>query len=134
MSKEGMPLEFLRSGRTAEVGIAILGDVVLDRYLTGSTSRVSREAPLPEETVNWLEKLLDDETVQAVILSDCGLGFCTPRLSSGAIEVIQRGERPCPVKRNKQPVPSLGVETDTFSLFMFCCSFRLYGALAESLL
>jgi D-beta-D-heptose 7-phosphate kinase/D-beta-D-heptose 1-phosphate adenosyltransferase len=41
----------------AEVGVAILGDVVLDRYFTGSTSRVSREAPIPvvvcgEETDN----------------------------------------------------------------------------------
>jgi D-beta-D-heptose 7-phosphate kinase/D-beta-D-heptose 1-phosphate adenosyltransferase len=179
-------LEFLRSGRTAEVGIAILGDVVLDRYLTGSTSRVSREAPLPvvvcdretdnlggagnvamnlrglgcrvflvgavgrddgarrirrhldekaveaklfdrsvptltktrlicggqqvarfdhekiqpldqglaEEAINWLEKLLDDEAVKAVILSDYGLGFCTPRLSSGAIEAALRHRVP----------------------------------------
>jgi D-beta-D-heptose 7-phosphate kinase/D-beta-D-heptose 1-phosphate adenosyltransferase len=31
----------------AEVSVAILGDVVLDRYLTGSTVRVSREAPIP---------------------------------------------------------------------------------------
>ena len=50
-------LDFLRSGRMADVGVAILGDVVLDRYFTGSTSRVSREAPIPvvvcnEETDN----------------------------------------------------------------------------------
>ncbi|MDR1731834.1 MAG: bifunctional heptose 7-phosphate kinase/heptose 1-phosphate adenyltransferase [Synergistaceae bacterium] len=43
----GNPLEFLRSGRMAKTGVAILGDVVLDRYLTGATSRVSREAPIP---------------------------------------------------------------------------------------
>ncbi len=43
----GSPSEHLRAGRMAEVGVAILGDVVLDRYLTGSTSRVSREAPIP---------------------------------------------------------------------------------------
>jgi D-beta-D-heptose 7-phosphate kinase/D-beta-D-heptose 1-phosphate adenosyltransferase len=31
----------------AEVNVAILGDIVLDRYLHGATSRVSREAPIP---------------------------------------------------------------------------------------
>lgn len=31
----------------AKVAVAVLGDVVLDRYLSGSTSRVSREAPIP---------------------------------------------------------------------------------------
>ncbi|MDR2522143.1 MAG: D-glycero-beta-D-manno-heptose 1-phosphate adenylyltransferase [Synergistaceae bacterium] len=41
------PIDFLRSGRMAEVNVAILGDVVLDRYLAGSTVRVSREAPIP---------------------------------------------------------------------------------------
>ena len=39
--------EFLRSGRAAETSVAVLGDIVLDRYLTGSTRRVSREAPIP---------------------------------------------------------------------------------------
>ena len=39
--------EFLRSGRAAETSVAVMGDIVLDRYLTGSTRRVSREAPLP---------------------------------------------------------------------------------------
>ena len=183
---KGTPFDFLRSGRAAEVGIAILGDVVLDRYLTGSTSRVSREAPLPvvvcdretdnlggagnvamnlrglgcrvfligavgkddgarrirrhldekcvmsrlfdraiptltktrlicegqqvarfdhekiepldenlaEEAVHWLEKLLDDKAVKAVILSDYGLGFCTLRLSSGAIEAAREHHVP----------------------------------------
>ncbi|MDR1621586.1 MAG: bifunctional heptose 7-phosphate kinase/heptose 1-phosphate adenyltransferase [Synergistaceae bacterium] len=181
--REGTLFDFLRSGRAAEVGIAILGDVVLDRYLTGSTSRVSREAPLPVvvcdretdnlggagnvamnlrglgcrvflvgavgkddgagrirshldenavgaklfertlsstltktrlicggqqvarfdhekiepldeelagEAVSWLEELLRGSAVKAVILSDYGLGFCTPRLSSGAIEAAQK--------------------------------------------
>ena len=40
-------LDFLRSHRTSEVAVAVLGDVVLDRYLFGATSRVSREAPIP---------------------------------------------------------------------------------------
>ena len=40
-------LDFLRSGRMFDVAVAVLGDVVLDRYLFGSTSRVSREAPIP---------------------------------------------------------------------------------------
>lgn len=40
-------LDFLRAGRMAEVAVAVLGDVVLDRYLFGTTSRVSREAPIP---------------------------------------------------------------------------------------
>lgn len=47
MMRNMTPLDFLRAGRMAEVGAAILGDVVLDRYLRGSTSRVSREAPIP---------------------------------------------------------------------------------------
>ena len=41
------PMEFLRADRMAGVAVAILGDIVLDRYLHGSTSRVSREAPIP---------------------------------------------------------------------------------------
>ncbi|MDR2179390.1 MAG: D-glycero-beta-D-manno-heptose 1-phosphate adenylyltransferase [Synergistaceae bacterium] len=181
MSHTGTPYDFLRSGRAGEVGIAILGDVVLDRYLTGSTSRVSREAPLPvvvcdretdnlggagnvamnlrglgcrvflagavgqdpgarsirqhlediaaeaklfpraaptltktrlicggqqvarfdhekieplddglaDEALIWLGKLLGEKTVRAVILSDYGLGFCTPRLSSGAVQAAR---------------------------------------------
>ena len=40
-------LDFLRSHRTSEVAVVVLGDVVLDRYLFGATSRVSREAPIP---------------------------------------------------------------------------------------
>lgn len=40
-------IDFLRSGRMADVAVAVLGDVVLDRYLSGATSRVSREAPIP---------------------------------------------------------------------------------------
>ncbi|MDR1977733.1 MAG: D-glycero-beta-D-manno-heptose 1-phosphate adenylyltransferase [Synergistaceae bacterium] len=179
--RESTLLEFLRSGGMAEVGIAILGDVVLDRYLTGSTARVSREAPIPvvvcdretdnlggagnvamnlrglgcrvflvgavgkddgarsvrrhinenaikarlfdrvaptltktrlicggqqvarfdhetvdplderlsAEAVAWLEKLLDENAVAAVILSDYGLGFCAPRLSAAAIEAAR---------------------------------------------
>jgi D-beta-D-heptose 7-phosphate kinase/D-beta-D-heptose 1-phosphate adenosyltransferase len=166
----------------SEVGIAILGDVVLDRYLAGSTSRVSREAPLPvvvceretdnlggagnvamnlkglgcrvfligavgedhgarrirhhldekaveaklfgrtvptltktrlicggqqvarfdhetveplneelaREAVAWLEGLLNEDAVKAVILSDYGLGFCTARLSTAAIQAAHK--------------------------------------------
>ena len=40
-------LGFLRATRMVEVSVAVLGDVVLDRYLFGATSRVSREAPIP---------------------------------------------------------------------------------------
>lgn len=40
-------LDFLRAHRMSEVAVAVLGDVVLDRYLFGATSRVSREAPIP---------------------------------------------------------------------------------------
>ncbi|MDR1649044.1 MAG: PfkB family carbohydrate kinase, partial [Synergistaceae bacterium] len=48
MTRQILPiLDFLRSGRMAETGVAILGDIVLDRYFMGSTSRVSREAPIP---------------------------------------------------------------------------------------
>jgi D-beta-D-heptose 7-phosphate kinase/D-beta-D-heptose 1-phosphate adenosyltransferase len=167
--------------RMAEVGVAILGDVVLDRYVTGSTSRVSREAPIPvvvcgeetdnlggagnvamnlrglgcrvfltgtvgrddsaarirrhlekkgvearlfdraaptltktrlicggqqvarfdhetidplddrcaEEAVRWLKALLDQGDIQAVVLSDYGLGFCTPSLCAAAIEAAR---------------------------------------------
>ncbi|GHT01568.1 bifunctional protein HldE [Synergistales bacterium] len=31
----------------SEIGVAILGDIVLDRYMAGTTERVSREAPIP---------------------------------------------------------------------------------------
>jgi D-beta-D-heptose 7-phosphate kinase/D-beta-D-heptose 1-phosphate adenosyltransferase len=182
MPKEATPFDFLRSGRMSEVGIAILGDVVLDRYLAGTTSRVSREAPLPvvvceretdnlggagnvamnlrglgcraflvgavgkddgarrirhhldekaveaklfdravptltktrlicggqqvarfdhetiepldedlaKEAVAWLEKLLDEDAVSAVILSDYGLGFCTACLSTETIGTARK--------------------------------------------
>ena len=171
-------LRFLRTGGMAEVGVAILGDILLDRYLLGSTERVSREAPIPvvvcshetdnlggagnvamnlkgldcqvflagsvgqdenasriqrhlkekgveahlferaastltktrlicggqqvarfdheeifpldeknaSEAVRWLEKLLDERHVGAVVLSDYGLGFCTPLLCKKTIE------------------------------------------------
>ncbi|MDR1875979.1 MAG: bifunctional heptose 7-phosphate kinase/heptose 1-phosphate adenyltransferase [Synergistaceae bacterium] len=46
------PLDFLRAGRMAELNVVILGDVVLDRYLLGATSRVSREAPIPVVVCN----------------------------------------------------------------------------------
>jgi D-beta-D-heptose 7-phosphate kinase/D-beta-D-heptose 1-phosphate adenosyltransferase len=177
-------LDLLRLGRMKELGVAILGDVVLDRYIAGSTMRVSREAPIPvvvceeetdnlggagnvamnlrglgcrvflggtvgrdgaaerirahlkeggvqarlfdrdsptltktrlicggqqvarfdherpdplddrlaQEAVLWLRNLLGDNTenaIQALILSDYGLGFCTARLSAAAIDVAR---------------------------------------------
>jgi D-beta-D-heptose 7-phosphate kinase/D-beta-D-heptose 1-phosphate adenosyltransferase len=161
----------------AEASVALLGDIVLDRYLMGSTSRVSREAPIPvvlcdrekdnlggagnvamnlrgmgcrvylagvigrdaeasrvrshlerngiaamlferdsptltktrlicgeqqvarfdheilappdkreaDEALSWLKELLDDGSLNAVILSDYGLGFCTPRICEDVI-------------------------------------------------
>jgi D-beta-D-heptose 7-phosphate kinase/D-beta-D-heptose 1-phosphate adenosyltransferase len=182
MTRQTRPiLDFLRSGRMAMVGVAILGDIVLDRYFTGSTSRVSREAPIPvvvcsgetdnlggagnvamnlrglgcrvfmtgtagrdaaaarirhhleereiearlferdsptltktrlicggqqvarfdheaaeppdgrsaEEAVRYLKSLLDEGKIQAVVLSDYGLGFCTPELCAAAIEAAR---------------------------------------------
>jgi D-beta-D-heptose 7-phosphate kinase/D-beta-D-heptose 1-phosphate adenosyltransferase len=163
--------------RMGEAGVAILGDVILDCYVTGSTTRVSREAPIPvvvceeetdnlggagnvamnlrglgcrvflggtvgrdaragrirerlkdggvqtrlfdrdsptltktrlicggqqvarfdheksdplddrlaEEAVSCFQGLLEKNAVQALILSDYGLGFCTARLSQAAI-------------------------------------------------
>jgi D-beta-D-heptose 7-phosphate kinase/D-beta-D-heptose 1-phosphate adenosyltransferase len=167
-------------GNMEEIGVAILGDVVLDRYITGSAARVSREAPIPVvvcsgETDNlggagnvamnlrglgcpvylagtvgrdeaasrvrlrlrdagiesklsegdqptltktrlicggqqvarfdheavvsggiaeadalaWLRELLGRRAVRAVILSDYGAGFCSPRLSASAIEAAR---------------------------------------------
>jgi D-beta-D-heptose 7-phosphate kinase/D-beta-D-heptose 1-phosphate adenosyltransferase len=186
MTRQKHPIfDFLRSGRMAEVGVAILGDVLLDRYFTGSTSRVSREAPIPvvvcdgetdnlggagnvamnlrglgcrvfvtgtagrdaaaarirshleernieaklfgrasptltktrlicggqqvarfdhekiespdgqtaEDAVRYLKSLLDRGEAQAVVLSDYGLGFCTPALCAAAIDTA-RGRVP----------------------------------------
>jgi D-beta-D-heptose 7-phosphate kinase/D-beta-D-heptose 1-phosphate adenosyltransferase len=187
MTRQILPiLDFLRSGRMADTGVAILGDMVLDRYFMGSTSRVSREAPVPvvvcggetdnlggagnvamnlrglgcrvfvagtvgrdaaaarirrhleerevearlferasptltktrlicggqqvarfdhesvdpldcrsaEEAVRYLQSLLDEDKVQAVVLSDYGLGFCTPALCAAAIEAARRENVP----------------------------------------
>jgi D-beta-D-heptose 7-phosphate kinase/D-beta-D-heptose 1-phosphate adenosyltransferase len=38
-----------------------------------------------EEAVFWLQSLLEENAVQVLILSDYGLGFCTPQLSAAAI-------------------------------------------------
>ncbi|GHS86761.1 bifunctional protein HldE [Synergistales bacterium] len=169
-----------------DIGVAILGDIVLDRYITGSTERVSREAPIPvvvcgqetdnlggagnvvmnlrgldvrvfvagavgrdadaeavtrhlgennvesrlferasstltktrllcggqqvarfdheraeelpqkdaEEAVVWLENILDSGGAKAVILSDYGLGFCTPFLCGAVIEAARSRKIP----------------------------------------
>ena len=184
------PLDFLRTGGMAKIGVAILGDIVLDRYLLGSTGRVSREAPIPvvvcngetdnlggagnvamnlrglgcqafvagtvgrdeasarvrhhlsesrivtrlferatstltktrllcggqqvarfddekieapddrviAETLRWLSETMDPDPIevnaQAVILSDYGLGFCTPQLCASAISAARGRDIP----------------------------------------
>ncbi|GHV46429.1 bifunctional protein HldE [Synergistales bacterium] len=169
-----------------DIGVVILGDIVLDRYITGSTERVSREAPIPvvvcgqetdnlggagnvvmnlrglevrvfvagavgrdadaeavtrhlsknnvesrlferasptltktrllcggqqvarfdheraeelpqkdaEEAAVWLENILDSGGAEAVILSDYGLGFCTPFLCGAVIKAARSRKIP----------------------------------------
>src|SRR5437667_228068 len=85
MSAAASELDRLRDrvARFAGRRIAVLGDLMLDRYLWGRVDRISPEAPVPAVDV-------EREGCAGLIVSDYGKGVVIPATLEAALPIARR--------------------------------------------
>jgi D-beta-D-heptose 7-phosphate kinase/D-beta-D-heptose 1-phosphate adenosyltransferase len=73
-------------------GVLVVGDVMLDRYWYGPTSRISPEAPVPVVKVNTIEERPGGAA--NVAMNIASLGACSRLIGlTGADDAFERSER-----------------------------------------
>ena len=110
--------------------VAVIGDIMLDKYITGDVNRISPEAPVPVSVVTRQRAVLGGAANTAANLAALGCQVFSPTIKCFPNEAACIRYVTCPrCNISKQPLVKTTVSPlDCHSLILFLSSFTEMGA------